>query len=252
MAGPPQHIPAKDLWNYLATAERPSRVVDYPRNHPDTGEPVGEVLMRVLSLAEIMAASAEAEKFTRKTLKDALDANVKTDERSGGYDNIFNNESSMQVLLRACRRADEPTSIFFPGIDRMRTTLTQDETGALMRQYLIVQAELGPIVSKMEPGELQAWIKRLVEGGSAAPLALLSSEAQTALVMHSAYLLYAFWTVTSSFGLQHAASLRTSENPQSKEMDAAFKTVIAILANYMVPPATTPVASEPEETATAT
>ena len=186
---------------------RPQRVVDYPRIDPVTGESVGKVTIRILSQADQMAAAAAADKYTIDTLK----RSPRKDETSYGYETIYNNESTVQLLFRAVYRASptgQPIPLpFFPSPDAIRGNatgvegLTQDEIAALLRMYFIVQRELGPIVDKMSVEEMEAWIERLAEGGSAFPLALLESHAVNDLVMHMASRLHSSSTATTSSGL---------------------------------------------------
>lgn len=204
---PPTNIPPNELFTQLTSVPRPSRTVDLPRVKPGTTEAAGQVLMRVLTQTELIQAAAEAEDFTRKAMKEvpkAVEANI-------GYENIYNNASSVEILYRACRRVDNPEWPFFPTPRAMRDALTQDEIGVLMRSYLILQAELGPIVAHMSEGEVDAWIRRLVEGGSTLPLSVLSSEGVSDLVMHMASRLYTSPTDTSSPGSQPDASTTSAD-----------------------------------------
>jgi hypothetical protein len=222
--GPPKDIAPDALWLQLQALPRPQRLVDYPRIDPITNQPIGKVTIRVLSQAEQMSAAAAAEKYT----VDLLKRKVGSDERSDGYTTIYNNECSVQLLFRAVYRAKqvdsttwEPDALpFFPSPDSIRGNdagngLTQDEIGALIRMYLIVQRELGPIVSRMGKGEMEEWVKRLVEGGSVHPLALLDSEAVNDLVMHMASLLYPYLTDTTLSGSQPDSSMESGLDPET-------------------------------------
>jgi len=90
----------------------------------------------------------------------------------------------------------------FPSADKMRVAFTSDEIAVLLQSYMMVQRELGPIVSRMSPEEMDAWIEKLQEGGAAFPLVLLSSEAKNDLVMHLVSRLSDSSTDTSSPGSQ--------------------------------------------------
>ncbi len=201
MPGPPDTIPASALWMQLQEMPRPSRVVDYPRADPITGDAIAQVVIQVVSQAEQMSAAAAADRYAIATLK----RSPKKDEHSEGYETIYNNECTVQLLFRAVRRAEQPTLPLFPSADSIRE-LTQDEVGALARMYLIVQRELGPVVSTMTEEEKDAWLRVLGEGASAFPLACLDSAAIEALLMHSARRLLKFSTDSSSAGTSHEAS----------------------------------------------
>lgn len=209
MSLPPSDIAPDALWVALQQMPRPQRVVDYPRLDPVTGKPAGKVTLRVLSQAELMSAAAATDKYTIDTLK----RSPKKDETSHGYEAIYNNESTVQLLFRAVYRARqvgpetwEPVNLpFFPSPDAIRgvdgsTGLTQEELATLLRMYFVVQRELGPIVDRMTPEEADAWIDRLAEGGSAFPLASLESDAVTDLVMHMVRLLRPSSTGITSSG----------------------------------------------------
>lgn len=51
--------------------------------------------------------------------------------------------------------------------------LTADEVTALFGAYVMVQKKFGPMDRELDDEEVNAWIERLVEGGSALPLSLL-------------------------------------------------------------------------------
>lgn len=209
---PPKNIPPDQLWVELSKMPRPYRIVDFPRKHPETGEPMGRVAIQVLSQSDQIAASAEAERFTRNTLKGALEGNAQSGERTQSYDDIYNNASVDEVLFRAVRRADDPNALFFPTVQAIRTKLSHDEVAALFRMYMIVQTELGPLVAEMSEGEMEAWVEVLVKGGSAVPLVRLSSDGVSNLVMLMARRLHSYSMATSSSGTPPSASSSEPEN----------------------------------------
>jgi hypothetical protein len=216
MSSPPENIPPAELWAEISKMPRPHRVVDFPRKGP-SGEPIGQVTLMVLTQGEGIEAAAQAEKYTRATLKAVLDENVRKDEVSAGYDDIYNNASVDEVLFRATRRADEVNSLFFPSPAAIRQKLAQDEVACLFREYLIVKAELGPIVAEMSHGEMKEWVAQLVEGGSAFPLARLSSDGLNSLVMAMASQLANFVTATSSPGWPPLKSSQKRAEPSPQE-----------------------------------
>lgn len=196
MAGPPTNIEPSKLWAALQQAPRPFRVIDFPRQGP-TGEPVGQVAIWVLTQEELMIASAEAEKFAREKLK-AVDS---INRESFGYDNLYAHEASIQILYRACRDVDDPERrSAFPSPGHIRQHMTSIEVGTLFAHYLTVQAELGPLAATLSDEEIDAWITRIAEGGSAYPFDLLPSELQRTLVLTMARRLRSSSTGTSSAG----------------------------------------------------
>lgn len=201
-------IDASELWLRLAQLPRPSRTVDYPKLDPITGEPMGKVLVQILTQEEQMEAAIAAERYTKAQVKDS-------DRGSLGYENVYKNACSVEVLYRAIKRVDKPTHTFFPSPRDIRQKMTPDEVGVLMAMYLEVQREMGPIVADMTDTELEAWITRLVEGGSAFPLGSLSSEGMSSLVMLMASRLYRLRTDSSSVGSPPEKLFSEDEDPEA-------------------------------------
>jgi hypothetical protein len=184
-------MPASDLWRLLQELPRPHKLVDFPRTGPD-GKPVGQLAIQVLTQEEQMAANAEAEKVARTLLKDGKRGDL-------GYEAVFNNEGAVQVVLRACRDANDVTKAAFPGAAAIRAKLTADEVGMLFDHYLTVQLQLGPIITEMSDVEFEAWVTRLDEG-QAFFFDRLSSETKKTLVLTMASRLRRFSTDTYSAG----------------------------------------------------
>ncbi len=177
MAGLPDGIDGSELWRLLQLQPRPHRTVDFPRLLED-GTPVGQVVIWVLTQEEQMAANAEAEKVSRRMLKDGKRGDL-------GYEALFNNEGAVQVVFRACRDINDITKPAFPNPEVVRSKFTADEVGRLFEHYLTVQLELGPIIVGMEETEFEAWVTRIAEGG-AFFFDLLSPETQKALAISMA------------------------------------------------------------------
>jgi hypothetical protein len=166
----PPDMPATELWTTLTTMPRPHRLVDFPRKRED-GAPVGQVAIWTLNQGEQIAAGIAAEKLVRKELPDA-----KRDD-SLGYATAYSNASAVEILYRACRDPNDLSRSAFPSASSMRAYLTTDEIAVLFNAYISVQTEVGPIVGALTAEELDAWINRLVEGGSGTdPLVLFSSQ----------------------------------------------------------------------------
>lgn len=181
--------------------------MDFPRNDKN-GNPIAQIRMVILKMAEINSARADAERFARKVVgAESVDAS------SEAYRAIFNDDMDVQLLFRACRRMDDVNTSFFPSPTEMRNHLTPDELGIMIRAYLLIQAERGPIVSQFDQKDFDAWIARLKEGGNSSPLASLSSDALKALVKHLVFHQPSYATGTPSPG-----------SPQAEETDASFQT----------------------------
>jgi hypothetical protein len=185
---PPTNISATDLWMQITAMPRPHRIVDFPRTDPN-GQPVAQVAIVVLTQQESFAVSTSTERFVKKMLKDN-GATASRDERSDGYETLYETRACIEILWRACKKADDPTKNFFPTVEAI-AQLTTDEVGVLFRAYGTVRIEIGPVVQMMTQEEYDAWIERLAVGGSAVPLSFMTLAAQTELLMYSARQLHA-------------------------------------------------------------
>lgn len=195
MSNPPENIAPSELWNSLVTLPRPHRFVDFPRYNPTTGQSVGQVAMWVLTQEEQIASAAAADRVAKLVLKQKQIAG----EENIGYKSVYNNAASVEILYRACRDHNDIGRPAFPSPSHLRK-ISVDELGVLMRHYLTLQYEIGPIIGSLSKEEMDAWIARLVEGGQQFPLDLLSSEATTDLLMYMARRLYKSPTDNTSVG----------------------------------------------------
>jgi hypothetical protein len=193
-----EEMTSSELWAALMALPRPSRMLPVPRNIPGTNTPVGEVMVWPLTQEEQMSANAEADRWTKKLLRDPQ----KREEANLGYHHTYTNEVAIQVLYLACRDPkSEGKRPAFPSPSLMREHFTTDEIGVLFNGYCTVQLELGPIRAHMTQAESEALTVRLVEGGSAYPFESLSWEAQRTQVLTLASQLVSCWTAMSSAGL---------------------------------------------------
>lgn len=195
--GPPANIPPSELWALITQLPRPHRLVDFPAKDPN-GEPVGQVAIRVLSQEELMICASNAAKVAKDMLREQM-----SDAPQLAYEKIYQDACVCEVLHRACRdvkSAPEYNRPAFPAPREVRQRLTLDQTTVLMRAYLRVEAELGPIIAALEPEELNAWIGRLAQAGNAFPLVSLSRQALETLALSLALRLASSSTDTSSPG----------------------------------------------------
>ena len=186
-----------DLWAQIIAMPRPHRVVDFPRVGSD-GESVAQVAITVLTQEDQIGCSIETDRFVRKMFPEI----PKSGDARRAYDDTYNNQAACEVLYRACRKPDSLTTPFFPSPAAIRQNLSPDEVGVLFRSYTIVQDEVGPIIAHMTEGEMEAWIRRLLEAGTRAPLAFLSWGQLEDLVCFSASQKSSFATPSSSLGQQ--------------------------------------------------
>jgi hypothetical protein len=190
MAGqlPPKDITPTDLWTLITQTPRANKLIESPLQLPDGS--YAPMLIWVLTQEESQLCTIEAEKFTRKMLKEKGDGVPRNDEVSEGYRNLYETRAAVEILNKACRKATDITKPFFPTAQEISKKLTTDQIGCLMREYIIVQQELGPIVSQMEQYEFNAWVEKLAKGGSAHFLGFLTSEAQNQFIVAMASQLY--------------------------------------------------------------
>ena len=205
--------PESDLWVRLSAMPRPGRLVDFPRKGED-GEPVGQTFMRILTQEECLQAQVAAEQYVRGLFGKAADdkdgprfaGSVPKRDEASIFDTLHQNAVSVELLFRSCRRPEGdgqhegPKWPSFPSPAELRKKLSNDEIGVLMREYLQVQADLGPITSTMEEGEFDAWVERIAKSGSTSPFASLSWEAASELILLMASRLWSSRTATSSSG----------------------------------------------------
>lgn len=172
-----------NTWNQIEEASRPAVEVDLPIIDPATGGSVGRVLMRELTQAELQAANADAERYTRDKLKDVVPGNA---DECRGYDAIFDNALALNIIVRAVVDPDA-RDLLFPSALEAGKVLTQDTLGILMRLYLICQKQRGPEDGIMTAAEVDEWIAQLGgPRGNVEGLSLLSTEELHALVMELA------------------------------------------------------------------
>ncbi len=88
--------------------------------------------------------------------------------------------------MRACRTLKNPLVPFFPTAAKLRTSLSLDELLVLYNDYFIVRRTKGPIVADMSDEEMNAWLRRLENGGSKLGLSFLSVGMLIDLVSFSA------------------------------------------------------------------
>lgn len=219
MSAEQKELDASDLWLALTALPRPHKLVPFPRNLPGTNTPVGEIAIWPLTQEEQMAANAEADRFTKKLLKDPQ----QKDQANLGYHHTYSNEVAVQVLFRACRDAKNLERAAFPSPTLMRQRLSTDEIGVLFNQYCTVASEIGPIVAYMSKEERESMIVRLADGGSAFPFDSLSWEQQRDLVSFMASQLLSCWTAMCSLGSPPDVNTFLLERLQAKaeEMKAA-------------------------------
>lgn len=188
---PPSDVPASELWLKLCESPRPSEVIDFPRKDA-MGRPLGKLRIQVLNMEDHDEARIRA-RFALKDRKltddDLNDLTIKE---------VYADRVARELLAIACTavepiKGSDKHGKVFPGADDIGKKLTADEINTLFTAYLMVQNKYGPYEGNIQGAdELNAWIKRLAEGGSAFPLAQRSWHQLVGLTMslaERAYLL---------------------------------------------------------------
>lgn len=176
MPGPPKDVPASELFLKLTEAPRPTEVVDFPRKDRN-GKPVAQIRVQVLKMEEHDMARIKAHEALKRRRFDSDDLKSVTMSEVAG-DAVAKELLAMACLTveSASRDDDAPLygRIFRDARDLDQ--LTADEIAILFTLYLQVQHKYGPYEKIVQDdADLEAWLKRLQEGGSEFPLLQLPS-----------------------------------------------------------------------------
>jgi hypothetical protein len=174
---PPKDVPPSELFLKLCEPQ-PSEVIDFPRKGLD-GKPVGQVRIQVLTMEDHVRARLDA----HQKLKTA--GLTEDDLRGDAPREVLNDEAGMHVLAKACLTPETPVKDehgnpvygrVFRDASELRK-LRAPEIDVLWAAYQMVQAKYGPYEKLIaDDADLDAWIRRLVEGASQFPLARLPSQ----------------------------------------------------------------------------
>jgi len=144
-------------------------VIDFPRFGSD-GKPIDQIRIQTLTSEDQDRARAAAHADMKRR------GFAPEDIGSYGIREVYADAVAKEVIAMACLTADgvdlgkeTPTygRIFRDGKDVGK--LAADEILTLFNAWQLLQAKFGPIEG-LDPTEVDVWIKRLVEGGSAFPL----------------------------------------------------------------------------------
>jgi hypothetical protein len=175
-AGPAKGTDASELWVKLTELPRP---VSQKFAFRAKGKDVGDLVFWVLTAGELSRAHAAANRSAKELLDDP-EAKV----GNLAYEEIYQDQKAIHLMAMVCRQPDDPRFPTFLSAADVRDNLTDDEIAVVLQAYGSFRRESGPIISELTPEEMEAWIQMLSEGASRFPLARLSGEAQTDLVMY--------------------------------------------------------------------
>lgn len=206
MAFPPNEVTSTDLFLKLSASTRPSEVVDFPRRDPYTRLPIGQIRMQVLNLAEYDEARIKAQYWIVD--KKRID---KAHIEGQAMKEVIGDRIAKELISMACLSVEPIKGTEETGFSRyLRHFHTADEVDVLMADELealwmtlqMLQRKYGPYEGNLENAEqATAWMKRLVEGGSALPLGQLGWHLLVELTMllaERAYTLSAILDTQSS------------------------------------------------------
>ncbi len=181
---PPEDVEPTELWLKLCEA-LPSEVVDFPRKNKD-GKPIGKIRIQVLRMEDHNKARMRATKALKETAKDSgiREDFDKNEMESDAIREVLGDLIAHELLCMACFSDKESGIVDSEGNPvyakvfatpyHIRSKLTADETLVLFNAYRLVQYKYGPLEKYVDSDEdLEAWIQRLKEGGSAFPLSVL-------------------------------------------------------------------------------
>lgn len=167
--GPSKDIPASELFLKLIEAPRPTEVIDYPRKDPETGLAVGRIRIQVLTQEEHDRARIAAH---RKMKEQGFD---KDDLAGATIQEVLGDSVARELLAMACLTADgvsfgeDEKPVYgrvFRDADDLKK-LGSDEIAVLFNAYIVTQAKYGPFESSISSAaDVDAWVTRLMEGGS--------------------------------------------------------------------------------------
>lgn len=155
----PPNISSEELLNKLLNFKRPYKIVPFPRE--ENGQPIGYIAMTPLSQKEEIECNEYLDVELRANLKKkGLDV-PKDGEHAESFHNVYTMKQSVEVLFRACRHPDDVNKKLFSTKEQISQYLSKTEIAVLVKQYLMVQHELGPVIAKMSKTELDALIDKL-------------------------------------------------------------------------------------------
>jgi hypothetical protein len=150
------------VWQIICQTSRPFCFVSYPRKDPVDGSRLGEILIRLLSQREQDFCAYYAHEFARNHMKA---------EEGAGYEDVYRNAASLEVIQRACLSAERfrekgEYRPFFPPVAVLRDKITNDELQYLVGAYLALQSEKGAIRSEVTDEEVDMWSVLLTTEGA--------------------------------------------------------------------------------------
>ncbi len=184
MALPPNDMEPSELFAKLMETPAPSEVIDFPRKNAD-GQSAGRVRIMVLAHDRHQEAQIKVHRHFKEKKYTADEMRTTTLEE------VIGDAVAKELIALACfseniipgtDHSPRYARIFRNGDDVGK--ITADEIKVLFNAYMMVQYKYSPYAGAVDGDDhLNAWIKRLAEGGSAFPLAQCSWHQLIELVM---------------------------------------------------------------------
>lgn len=201
MSGPPKDVAPSELFQRLLDRPRPAEVVKFPGLDKQGAR--GELRMQVLSKVDSDRARLVSHAAVKKNAARYGIANLTPqDMASEAVQGVISDLAACEVLAMACTQTETFTGsdgddeqarypLIFPDGEAVGKTLTADEVAYLFSAYMLVQHKYGPHEAICLPEDVNAWVRRLVEGAAENPFLRLSSPQWAELLTSLAGKLYA-------------------------------------------------------------
>jgi len=189
-----------EAFRVLSAKERPTELVDFPR-FDEAGKPLFQFRFQILTQYEIDSASAAAEEYTRRRLKDKRFTQQDIAEmREESWREVYDNARLVELLFIAMRDDSDIKQSLFSHPDELRKLLTADELAQLFHSYTAVQFKFGPLWRMLDENEIDELVDHLTAGVGASPLAGLAHGQLIQLVLSMASRLSSLRIDTGSAG----------------------------------------------------
>jgi hypothetical protein len=208
MSGPPKDVAPGELFQRLLDRPRPSELVKFPGL--DRAGARGEIRMQVLTKSDHDRARLVSHGAVKKNAaRYGLSNLTPQDMASEAVQGVISDLAACEVLAMACTQTETFAGsdgeaeqvrypLIFPDGEAVGKTLTADEVAYLFSAYTMVQHKYGPHEAICLPEDVNAWVRRLVEGAAENPFLRLSSPQWAELLTSLASKLYTLSGVLES------------------------------------------------------
>lgn len=157
MVNPKDYSPRGLVAKVLLEGRPPFVVVPFPRLDA-AGNPITNVHMRLLTVAEEDLALARARQEHQRLLREHADERGLTDEE------LLTNLRACHILSFCCRNPEDPEQPFFEHGARDVQQFDSEEIAQLMLHYAALKEQAWPSLRTMTKDEVDNWIRIFEEG----------------------------------------------------------------------------------------